>query len=474
MSKILLILSLVLFQACNLSNLVSGDQNTVSDRFYGENSNNNGGGGGGSQETLTLSFTFPTQKRTYYVNDDTGIRKVNFSHNSGGTTDCSLDGGTTWSSCTSPYTWPIGMYNSAVKVRLNYDNRELIQEFTPSSKLPGITFVNCSWEVTSSESFTAFKARSFASGTVGCLANGVTITNSGAEGNIPLSSGNVTIIAREGSTATFTSGQSAASEIFNVTGDNTRFVGLTLTLTGATMKALRFLGSSLNLLVEDSTINMTLGNNWGIDSGPSGGTVNNITARYLTINNTNTVGGGGTYLANSNLTLHNCDITAGFQAIYLWNHSSNSTSDLTITINNSTIKGTKTNPANATEPGVFNTLSANATYKNVLTISGSTVISSGGPAFVFDDSANINTLTLTNTTVKRDSVANFDGPAISSKETTLTNLVSVDVDTRFCNMSSNTSEKFTSILADASSSPISFDPTVMTAHSSNTDIGLCP
>lgn len=450
MKKLLCLLVLVLASSsCNIIQLFLDGKTNVPNEFFD----------GASAE---LHLNFPQQKRTHYVDDEQAIRTININY-SGGSLTCSEDGGANFTPCNSPYTWEITNYNTVHVIKLTSGKGEMIESFTPSTKFPGLTFLTCTQNVTSNETAAAFISRAPGANGVVCINDGVTINNAGADGSIDLGATDITIIAREGHNVNFTSSQGI--EVFNDgSRNNSNYIGFSISGTVNSQKGFSITGANVD--VEDVSINLSGNTSQGMNIS-----TNSINLKGLNITTGDLGSSYSLYINNSNVNIDDSTLEAGYQPIYFWKNDENA---YNVNLLNTTIRGLKTNPGTGISPGVISIYNNNGTNNVNINFTDSTIESSGGPAILYSGNAapGITNINLTNTKIKRLNSSNNDGPAIYCEPNSVANTLTVDADSLVCNESANTNSKFTSILTD-NGAQMSFDPTVMNAHTSNSDINIC-
>ncbi len=440
-----------LFFSCNVLKTLTDGNTKVDNDFYNENSNR-----------VHLNLSFPKAYRTYYVNDEVSVRQINIDY-SGGSLECSLDGGSTWHPCNSPYTWEISNYSNEHMFRISNEESNLTESFIPEDHFPGLNFVSCDQQITSSESVASFNSRTFTANEIVCFSDGVIISNSASDGALLNDANGVVYIARDGDTVKITSAENATN-IIEDSGQKIVIVGIEIYGTGTGQTGIAI--NQDQAVLEDIYINIPGNSSQGIQLGLSGGSA---TIRNSEISITDTGFGVGIYSQNSNLYIYDSIIEAGYNAIYLWK---NSAGTYELYVENSELWGLKTNAPNA-NVGVIETYINDASNSHLINISNSTVISQGGPAFYIKGAAGIVDINLNEVKIERDNYGNVDTTAIYFESSGLTNTLVVDPNSLFCNYSTTATHRFTSIMNDQTFN-VSFDPSTLYAHSNNKDISLCP
>lgn len=444
-----ILISLLLFSSCNVLKNIIGDSGKPDDEFY---SNRNSG--------LHLQIDYPFLTRSVHIVDETYVREVFIDYN-GEALECSSDGGSTFSSCNFPFVWEVTNYTQEHVVRA-WSGEDFIEErFTPSDIFPGHDFLSCDYEVNSSESIMAFNTRAFVTGDVVCIGPGVVISNSGADGSVYNDADDITYITRSGDFAQITSGETGI--IFADAGFRMNVIGLSINGTGTAQTGVDL--SSDQSQFEDVNIDIPGNSSQGFNLALSGGSVyiSNSSISVLDIGASE-----GIYANNSNVYLDNVNIDAGYNAIYLWK---NDTGSYELAVKNSQLFGYKSD-APGPVVGVIETYSNENTNSYQVNLADSIVTSGGGPAIYIKGMGGVVDLNLVRTELSRNSDSNVDTAAIRVDTTGEVNTISVDPDSYICNYENIAGNMFDEILDDQSSL-VSFDPTVMNAHTSNTDIGLC-
>lgn len=447
------VLILFFLMGCNVIKFFGNEDNISEEFFYNPNSE------------PFIEVNFPEQKRTKYISDESLIRTVNFNFLPFGELWCSSDDAQNFVECGDGYVWEVADYNTEHIVEYRGDNGNIFSTtFTPSTELPNISFLTCTFEVTANESFAAFYGRTFSDPTVACIGDGVQISNAGADSPISFAFPNITVIARQGDVATFSSAKATDSIFDDVSRGNIDYIGLKVTGNQVQQTAFNITGTDVD--IEDVEIDLTGSASAGIKTSTNGNLVN---IRSVNINLTDTGSGEGIYTQNSNINIYDSEIQSGYNAVYFWK---NSTSTYVFNASNSVFIGNKINPLNGSSPGVLETFINEGTNSHQINLTDSQVISNGGAAFLVKNAAGIADINLSRTVVKRGGSVNFDGPAIVVENMASTNTLVVDSETYFCNESSSAGATYTSILNDLSTNVI-FNPSDMDEHVNNTDIGSC-
>jgi len=464
MTKSILIFVLMLLTSCNAIKLLTSDETEVDQDFYdgvcSSGSCNNTGG-------IYLNLTYPIQRRTHYVDDETGIRSIGVTYDSTALLECSNDAGVTYSICTgnSSYTWAIADYNIEHRIRVSNNGDEFVASFTPSQMYSGLTFVSCTVNITANETFASYNTRTFVDGDVVCFDDNVSIYRSGTHAGVTFANNNVTLIARTNYSVDFTTLETGITIMNTESFSNINLVGIKISGSGASQTGLDIQGSSVDL--EDVTVSLS-GNPVNALKLATNGSVVNI--RYSYIQSSDTSAGNALYANNSDVYAYESTFESGYQAAYFWKNSSG---DYTINSQDSTFIGKKTDGANGSSPGVVATFSNEGTNAYNINFNNSKIWSDGGPAIVLRSGGGIVNVSLSSTALERQSATSYDGPAILVENMAGTNTISASTDSYVCNVGTGVSNEFTSVLSDLSAL-VTFDPTTMTAHTSNTDINTCP
>lgn len=451
MKILVLVLSLfIVFSGCEMAENLIGAKSGVDDSFNRD-----------TRQSNSFSFSFPSNNRNYFIDDETSIRTVTFNYSNVDYIECSTDGGATYSDCTgNNYIWGASAYNTTHYVRIRYnDGQEETRTFTPSSEVSGKNFYSCNHTISGNESMTTFDGRTFAANDVVCFEDGVTI--SGTIGHT-LDASNLTYIVRDGQTATITS--SVAGNIISTSG-MTDFVIVGLSLSSSTTSAKGIYVNSTGFIADDINVNMTGNNAYALEFA----SIDNLAViRNSEITTTDTASSTAIRSNDTQLEIRNSTISGGYYAVFFWRPSAPTQ---TLTAYDSVFKMTKTD-GSATAPGIIASNSNNASNSSNFTFNDCEFLSASGPSIFVFGSAGTSQFNFNNTQLKADNTYSVSGPAIHFAGSNAGDTVTFDTNSLVCKKSA-ASTNFSSIIDDTTNGNASTNETNMSAHSSNTDIGTC-
>lgn len=235
-----------------------------------------------------LDVILPQSKRSIWVDDNLPMRTVQIEHN-GVSLECSRDGGSNYSACdsNSSFIWNTSDVAQTHFVRVTYEDGSTDERnFNPSTVYPGINFVTCTDNFnTSNTQGNLGSSLSMPLGTsnsVLCFGDGVTISDgNGVTGPISFASGNITLIARQGHSATIQNSQSGQHALQIPGRTNIRIVGLQIISHAATSySAIKIDSGSLDIEFQDVYVSTAINNGSAVTINSAGGSGTN-TIRFL-------------------------------------------------------------------------------------------------------------------------------------------------------------------------------------------------
>lgn len=422
-----------------------------------------------SSKNYYLNLNFPNIERDFYLLDEDFVRTVTIEAPSEASLSCSHDNGATWESCTGDtIIWDSSDYNIYHQVKaVMQDGHVETQSFRPSLVASGVSFGNCDETVTADEPISTFNGRLATSKTI-CLADGVTISNAGSDGAIsPGGSTTITLYARKDTNVELINAAQASIPVVQVNS------GTTMNIYGVRILNTMAPGNGVNAdsttKIVDSYIEVqdTTNSSNALNSNGANTVINILSSefKHSSLNN-----GGAISVGSSDLYIKNSTIKGGYQAIYFY---SNIGADFTLSIEDSQIYAEKTNNASTSAPGGIEFWHNGGGFQINFDISNSTLISRGGPMIVFDEGAGEVYANINNVSFQRTGDTNSDSPAIYIADTTGTNTLNFSSDSFVCNHTSTSTALFDSIVNNAGGTGL-FNVLDMNAHTSNTDISICP
>jgi len=461
-----------------------------------------------SIESPSITLSYPSNTRTYIVDDETSIRTATIDHN-GSEIECSV-GSEDFENCTSDTTlvWAVENYNEVHTIKITHESGETKEEsFTPSEQLENLEFVSCDAEVTTAADYSFDDLETLLENNTGvlrvvCLADDVSIESEGGENLIIVPDHNTMLIVRAGETATIinsneqstgddTADRNVNTAILLSSRNNVHLIGLTIITAGRYGHGLLTSGGpSYNSSITHSTITTNGDTAYGIYSTTS------LDVDYMTITANGTAARGADFRSGNPATISNSTLTSlNTQAIAFYNN-------ITVDVDNITATSVNSHCAHFSGYNAYserNVSIVNSTFEcgskginvthsgdgeNKLLLENSTIKSSSNSLTVTgfgDATINGNTFILLSGGVNSSAIylyskVSTNGDNVGTAYTQAL-VYSDDNDNTFCNESSSDAS-FTAILTaqatvDANGAGNAFNAANQDNHIDNTDIQQC-
>lgn len=451
MNSLWVCICLVFLTSCNVIKMIKDDAKVPDDFFSGGE--------------LFLDITYEPAYRNFYTHSDTAFREIFLDYPWDATLECSSDGGATFTDCgqINTYTWDHANYTNTHVFKVIRDGEEFSKTFTPSSTFPGIAFGACTHNITTSGSMqNKINAITEAVGDVICIADGVVIHNDGDDGAITFSVNDIKVVANTGDYVVLENTLEAAIPVVNnLNKSNTHFYGLSIESTVASSHAYFLSGAGSSIW--DCNISSNDAGAVKVTGAASSVSINNSS-----IYNDSLSSGEALLLQDAQVNINESFISGGFKAIKVYYNATN-----TINIDKSIIASYKTDYESLDSTATID-FSHLTNYTVTTNITDSVVESSGGPAIRIGNIGGNVALNFIKSKIIRTDNSNESTTAVDCFDPSPAgaHTVIADADTLVCNLSNTIGESFSTIAYYGGA--MNFDVTTMNAHTSNTDIGICP
>lgn len=457
--KHLILLSLFLLSSCNLIKIISGKDPKLDEEFLNRGLN---------IHVYTKDFY---GNRSYFLTDEVEARTVYFEFYGASKLECSEDNGLTWIDCSGgSFVWKVENLYNYHRVRLSKDDQVYENGFIPSDYFRyGLNLISCNQTISANESIAEFNSRIIAQNDVICINDGIQIGSDTDTDTLTIGVNGVILFAKPNSGVSI---KSSSIPVIDISGLNDIvFVGLNIEGQELGQTGIQNITTSTTYLtIEASNINVIGESSYGLNLTQNGGSV---FLRDTSISAPSYTGSYGLYLVNSNVDIRNSFISSGYQSIYFENNFDSSTNGiLTFYMDNSSVE-IAADLNNSTNPGGINLMSNVVTANSNISINNSQVRSlSGGPAIQVINGPGNNQINLYSTKIIRGPNVSQDSPAIYFEFDQIGDSISFDFNSLICNEVSTTGALF-DLIVEAPNADVVFDVTQMSAHTNNTDIGLC-